>query len=112
MTISARLCRTLMLCCFALPLYSTSVWADDAQTYAPSFQLRSDLECWPSLTANGTNSGECRSRSDFEAAKPPIFWEQHTTMLNGVTAKLITYWIYYGNQNNCSTFGGGHVDDW
>ena len=107
-----RLCPALLLACLALLVQPASALASDAQTYAPSFQLRSDLECWPSMPGNGENSGECRSRAAFEANPPPVFWEEHVITHNGVTAKLITYWVYYGNQNNCSTFGGGHVDDW
>jgi hypothetical protein len=83
------------------------------EDFAPVFKLRSDLQCWPSYTNLGANSGVCRSRQEFQSNPPPVFWEDHTETKSGVTTRLISYWIYFSNQPKCSaTAGGNHVDDW
>jgi hypothetical protein len=96
-------------------LFTTSqAYAADQEvsTFKPIFNLRTDLRCWPSYTNTGANSGDCRSRQDFLADSPPIFWEDHLQTSNGVVHRLITYWVYLSHQSKCGLFGGDHVDDW
>jgi hypothetical protein len=88
-------------------------YADEVDDFAPILELRSDLQCWPSYTNLGANSGVCRSRQEFQSDLPPVFWEDHIETNGGVTTRLISYWIYYSNQPKCSAIAGGnHVDDW
>ena len=89
-----------------------AIQANDISDFRPLFKLRSDLECWPTAPDQGNNSGNCLSKSEFLSSPPPAFWEQYQEVVNGKEHKLITYWIYFGNQNACSTLGGAHVDDW
>jgi len=94
-------------------LFTMNSYADqDVTTFKPLFKLRSDLNCWPSYTNDGANSGDCRHRDHFLADQPPIYWEEHTETANGVTARLITYWVYYSHQGKCGIGVGEHVDDW
>ena len=104
--------RLMMLLALSSLALSNS-YAGEVEDFAPVFKMRTDLRCWPSFTNNGNNSGECRSRSDFESNKPPIYWEDKVVTSNGKTARLISYWVYYSHQSACSAIAGGdHVDDW
>ena len=94
-------------------LFTMNSYADqEVTTFKPVFKLRSDLRCWPSHTNNGANSGDCRGKNAFLADQPPMYWEEHTETSNGVTARLITYWVYLSHQSACAISVGEHVDDW
>ena len=105
-----RLCLSLMV---LTSLGITHSYAGEVEDFAPVYKLRSDLQCWPSYTNLGANSGTCRSKAEFLSDLPPVFWEDHTETKSGVTTRLITYWVYFSNQPKCSAIAGGdHVDDW
>lgn len=89
-----------------------NTYADDVNDFKPVYKLRTDNECWPTSPANGANSGECVTRSEYQATNVPVFWETYEENVNGKTHKLITYWNYYGDQNGCTTWDSGHADDW
>ena len=93
-------------------LFSAFSSAGDVEDFSPTFKFRNDTGCWPSRTNYGDNSGECRQKSEFTNDKPPVFWERYSETVDGKEHSLITYWVYYSNQNRCSSLGGAHPDDW
>lgn len=107
-----------LLYSFLLVVVQTGVvQAGDIEDFRPVYKLRGDLQCWPSYAAEGANSGECRSKSDFQNDPPPVYTETYPEsgqgeFVDGKRHELITYWSYFSNQNGCASVDSGHVDDW
>jgi hypothetical protein len=96
----------------SLTFITTFTHADTVSALRPIFKMRSDLQCWPTQPNSGSNSGECLSQSEFESDKPNAYIENYAETVNGKAHRLITYWLYYGNQNGCASADSGHDDDW
>ncbi|MCM2678134.1 NPP1 family protein [Echinimonas agarilytica] len=97
-----------MYALLAMSPASAGVYED----FRPIYKLRSDLQCWPTAPNQGSNSGQCLSRSNFQSQQPPVYVEEYQEVVNGKSHQLITYWAYYGNQNGCASVDNGHDDDW
>lgn len=91
---------------------STNVQAGPTHDFKPTYKFRSDLQCWPTPPASGQNSGTCTSKTSFQGNKPAVYYELYDEVVAGKAHKLATYWLYYGNQNGCTSLDNGHDDDW